>query len=311
MGIVQFTKAQRDGSHVIAGIVGESGSGKTFSAILLGRGLVGPQGKLAMLDTETGRGKMYASMAGGYDYGELTPPFTPERYIDAIKGAEEAGYQALIIDSGSHEWEGLGGTLEIAEAGRSKNGEPLKGLVKWAQPKARHKRFVQALLTTRMHLIICLRAKEKMRQVGNDIISDGYVSIQDKRFVYETTFQLFMPNDDPVKRGVPRLDKCPEDLLSAFPAGQKINLETGAKIAQWIAGGTAVNPALAALKQEANDAADEGTEALKTLWAKLTKPQQTQLKPFMDNLKSIASTADADNAANAPVLFGPVTDAAE
>ena len=45
------------------------------------------------------------------------------------------------------------------------DGNGQRGLVKWAGPKAAHKRYVQALLQTRMHLIICLRAKEKVRQL--------------------------------------------------------------------------------------------------------------------------------------------------
>lgn len=299
MGIVTFTKVQRMGAHVILAIVGESGSGKTYSAILLARGLVGDAGKVALLDTESGRGRMYANLAGGYDYGELTPPFTPERYAEAIKGAEDAGYQALIIDSASHEWEGIGGTLEAADSGKTQDGRPLQGLIKWAQPKARHKRFVQALLNTRMHLIICLRAKEKMVQKGKEVVSEGYVSVQDKRFIYETTVQLFMPNDDPKKRGIPRLDKCPEDLLSAFPAGQKITVETGKRIAEWIAGGSPVDHAFETLKREAEESAEGGMDVLKALWNRLTKPQQRQIAPYMDNLKSIAATADAEK----PVVF--------
>jgi hypothetical protein len=43
---------------------------------------------------------------GGYDYGELTPPYTPERYVAAIKAAEAAGVECLVIDSGIHEWSG-------------------------------------------------------------------------------------------------------------------------------------------------------------------------------------------------------------
>jgi len=95
--IVTFARAKREGSHVLVTMEANSGAGKTFSAILLGRGLVGPEGKLALLDTETGRGKIYADLAGGYDYGELTPPFTPERYIAAIKTAEAAGYEAIML----------------------------------------------------------------------------------------------------------------------------------------------------------------------------------------------------------------------
>jgi hypothetical protein len=76
--IVTFEKARREGSHVLISMEATSGRGKTLSALLLGRGLVGPEGKLGLLDTETGRGKIYAeSIPGGYQYGELTPPLQP------------------------------------------------------------------------------------------------------------------------------------------------------------------------------------------------------------------------------------------
>jgi hypothetical protein len=159
MSIVDFQPAVRKGSHVIIVYYGESGCGKTLSAIKTARGLVGPNGRFAVLDTENERALVYAKEAGGWLHANLTPPFTPDRYIQSIKTAEDAGFECLVIDSGSHEWEGLGGILEMADG----NGQ--RGLVKWAGPKAAHKRYVQALLQTRMHLIICLRAKEKVRQL--------------------------------------------------------------------------------------------------------------------------------------------------
>ena len=307
MSIVSFTRAQREGAHVIITLFGMSGSGKTYSAILLARGLAGPSGKVAFLDTETGRGKIYSNLTN-FDYAELSPPFTPERHTEAIKVAEQAGYDVLVIDSLSHCWEGLGGVLEIADAGKNKDGEPLQGLVKWANPKARHKRFVNALLTSRMHLIICLRAKEKLKQVKingkNEIVSEGYFSIQDKRFIYETTVQLFMPHEDPRRLGIPRLDKCPEDLLAAFPANERISVKTGEMIAAWVKGGIPVDHALESLRHEAEEAADGGTKVLRVFWDRLGKEQQRSLKPYMENFKSIAETADAD----APVTFGALTD---
>jgi hypothetical protein len=280
-----------------------SGSGKTYSAILLARGLAGPTGKVAFLDTETGRGKIYANLAN-YDYAELTPPFSPERYSEAIKVAEQAGYDVLVIDSLSHGWNGLGGTLEQADNAKSKSGEPLKGLIKWAEPKARHKKFVQTLLNTRLHLVICLRAKEKMVQKGDKIASEGYVSIQDKNFIYETTIQMFFSHEDPRRLGIPRLDKCPEDLLPAFPANERISVKTGEMIAAWVKGGIPVDHALETLRHEAEEAAEGGTAVLRVFWERLDKAQQKSLKPYMENLKSIAATADAD----VPVTFAPVAD---
>lgn len=312
MAIVQFTKAQRMGSKALIGLVAESGAGKTMSAILLARGLVGPQGRFAMLDTENGRGRMYAKLAGGYDYAELTPPFTPERYVESIQAAEDAGFDALILDSASHEWEGIGGVIEAADNGKAQNGDALKGLVKWAQPKARHKRFVQKLLTSKMHLIICIRAKEKLEQKGDKIVSAGFVPVQDKRFKYELTVQLFFPNEG--DRGVPvvslPLGKCPEDLLGAFPAGKKVTVETGAKIAEWVAGGVPIDHAYEALRLEAMEAAEGGRNVMRSFWERLDKPKRQQLAPLVPNLQSIADEADRDAAQQqttqpAPTEFRP------
>ena len=295
MSIITFAPAVRKGAHVIVTAYGESGCGKTYSLIKLGRGLVGPKGKLALLDTETGRGMIYAKL--GYDYAELTPPFTPERYIEAIEAAEEAGIDALIIDSGSHEWAGMGGLLEIADAGGG------AGLLKWAKPKGRHNKYVQKLLQTRMHLLISLRAKEKLRQLTakdtlptgtkvGDIISEGYVPIQDKRFIFETTVQLFLPMTG--QHGVPIVEKCPEDLIGAFPGGERISEDTGRKIAEWVAGGEPIDHETLELKQAARNAAGNGTEYLRAYWRMLSKPKRDKLAGEVDNLGSIAATADEE-----------------
>lgn len=295
--IVTFARAKREGSHILASMEATSGRGKTLSALLLGRGLVGPTGKLGMLDTETGRGKIYASaIPGGYQYGELTPPFSPERYIACVKAAQEAGLECLIIDSASHEWEGIGGIGEIAEAGGG------KGLQKWAKPKARHKRFVQTLLTTRMHIIVCLRAKEKLIQRKGaegkeEIVSAGWVPVQEKFFGYEMTVRLAFPLDG--IPGVPELVKCPADLLGAFVPGLKVSVDSGARIAEWVKGGVPVDQESMTLKTEAEEAAEGGGLVLDKYLLSLTKSQKARLAPFGANLRSIARTADAQAAEEA------------
>ena len=80
---------------VLVCLFGFSGCGKTMSAIKIAKGM---GGKTAFLDTETGRGRVYAKYAEGFAYSELTPPFTPERYIAAIKQIEAAGFDNLVID---------------------------------------------------------------------------------------------------------------------------------------------------------------------------------------------------------------------
>jgi AAA domain len=303
--MLTFKPAVRTGSRVIITAYAESGGGKTLSLLRLGRGLVGPKGKLAMIDTESGRGKIYAAaIPGGYDYAELTPPFSPERYIEAIDDAEAAGYDALVLDSGSHEWDSIGGVLDIAESGDNAS---KRGLAKWAMPKAKHKRYVKRLLRSNMHLLIGLRAKEKFVQIKTgdkipegmkvgDIVMTGLIPIQDKSFVFETTIQLFFPTG--ATRGVPSLRwpefKCPGDLEGAFPEGEQISERTGEMIAQWVAGGAPVDRELSALRTEAETIAERGAEPLANWWKSIGGAKQRRLVDVLDNLKSIAAAADRD-----------------
>lgn len=309
-GIVTFAQAKREGAHVLISMEATSGRGKTYSALLLGRGLVGPDGKLGLLDTETGRGKIYAdAVPGGYVYGELTPPYTPERYIGAIQAAQDAGIDCLIIDSASHEWSGIGGIGEIAEGGTSSSGRSLTGLQKWAKPKARHKRFVQRLLTTRMHIIVCLRSKEKLVQRkgadGKDeIVSMGWVPEQEKSLGYEMTVRLFFPEGK--KPGVPELIKCPADLLGAFRDGEQVSVSAGERIAEWVKGGAPVDPAMLQLKRDAEEAAEGGEAVLDTFIKGLSREQKTKLSPFGPNLRSIARTADQQAAEDAASEGGSI-----
>ena len=96
-----FQKAQRRSAKLRLALMGPSGSGKTYSALQVAKGI---GGRIAMIDTERGSGSLYSDLAE-YDVAELVPPFDPQQYVDAIKAAEAAGYDILIIDSeGKMKW---------------------------------------------------------------------------------------------------------------------------------------------------------------------------------------------------------------
>ncbi len=103
----QFRPATRSEAKPLIGLYSESGAGKTYSALLLARGYVGPEGRIGMIETESGRGEAYADPTeypeiGGYDVLSLRDDFSPQAYGKAITAAEQAGLGALIIDSASH-----------------------------------------------------------------------------------------------------------------------------------------------------------------------------------------------------------------
>src|SRR5436190_16795680 len=100
---MEIHKATKSKSKLRVGIAGTSGSGKTYSALLLAKGLVGDWSKVCVVDTEAGSGDLYEHL-GDYQIITLTAPFTPERYLDAIHTAEQAGMGCVIVDSVTHVW---------------------------------------------------------------------------------------------------------------------------------------------------------------------------------------------------------------
>lgn len=236
----QIKKATRTGVKPMIAMYAESGCGKTMSALLLARGMAGPNGKIILADSESGRGSLYADVIpGGYETFDLCPPFSPQRYIAAIDAMENAGADVGILDSASHEWEGIGGVLEMAGENEDRSGKP--GLHNWKQPKLEHAKFVQRLLRSKMPIIVCLRAKHKSRQVKNDrgkteIVKDDFASpIQAEDFIFEATAHLEIMPDHTI-----RLTKCSHPALGkCFPDDFKapISIQHGELVAQWAAAG--------------------------------------------------------------------------
>src|SRR5438105_9785075 len=110
MGILNIAPAERAGAHLLIQLYGPPRSGKTYTALRIARGMVGPKGRIGVLDTESGRARLYSDkVPGGFVVGELTPPYTPRRYLEAIEEFLAYGVDILVVDSFSHCWEGPGG----------------------------------------------------------------------------------------------------------------------------------------------------------------------------------------------------------
>jgi hypothetical protein len=236
---MNIRKATRQGVRPLIGLFSESGCGKTYSSLLLARGFVGNAGKIALIDTESGRGELYADvLPGGYDVLPLDPPFTPARYVEALQAVAKAGYSIAIVDSASHEWEGQGGVLDMAGDNEARTGRA--GLHNWKQPKMEHAKFLLGLLQSPLPVIVCMRAKYKTRQ-GKDergktaIIKDEFTSpIQSEDFIFEMTVHGEIMSDHSL-----RLTKCSHPALrECFPSGKPIAIEHGAKLAAWCAAPT-------------------------------------------------------------------------
>ncbi len=258
----QFRPATRSEAKPLIGLYSESGAGKTFSALLLARGHVGPQGRIGMIETESGRGEAYADPGeypeiGGYDVLPLRDDFSPQAYGKAITAAEQAKLDALIIVSASHEWEGAGGVLSMAAANQAAG---KKGPIVWQQPKLQHQReFMLRFMQTSIPLVVmCMRARYPMREVPKSGGGKEWRRSEtlDPKQADDILFEMFVHGW--IGRGdhAFHLTKCTAKALEpVFRDGQPITVDTGRALAEWARGApqkeAEAKPATEALTLEA------------------------------------------------------------
>ncbi len=149
---MNIRKAERRNAKIKLALQGPSGSGKTYSALKIAKGLT-ELNYVAVIDTENHSADLYDHL-GAYNVIDVVKPYSPEKYIEAIQEAVNAGMKVIIIDSLSHEWEGEGGVLDIHSqmAGNS--------FTNWAKVTPRHNALVQAILNADAHIIATFRTKQ-------------------------------------------------------------------------------------------------------------------------------------------------------
>ncbi len=177
-----FKKAEKKTSKLRLAIEGASGSGKTYSSLILASSI---GKKIAVLDTEHGSASLYSDKFN-FDVLELKPPYAPEHYIKAIDEAEKLGYDVIILDSITHEWNGVGGCLDIVNkiSGNS--------YTAWAKVTPRHDAFVNRILNSKIHIIATMRSKANYETGKNQngkmtVEKKGTAPIQREGMDYEFT----------------------------------------------------------------------------------------------------------------------------
>lgn len=185
---MQLQKASRKKAKIKLGLSAVSGGGKTYSALLIAYGLCGDWEKIAVIDTEHMSAELYSDL-GSYNVIPLEAPFSPERYIEAIKVCEAAGMEVIIIDSITHEWDGKGGILQIAD------GMTGNSFTNWAKLTPRHQSFIDAILQSKAHVITTVRRKQdyemtKDKEGKVKVEKAGLKEITREGFEYELTVNL-------------------------------------------------------------------------------------------------------------------------
>lgn len=238
-----FRPAVRENIPTIVGIAGPTKSGKTMSAHYLAKGMANG-GKVVMINAEGPKGHLYADR---FDYVacDIDAPYSYERFTEAVKEAAKLNPAVLIIDSASHMHDGPGGLLEFHEAeldriaGNDWKKRERATWTAWIHPKADENEFIYTLLGLKCHVILCFRAKEKLKiERGKEPVNLGWQPIAGDRITFETLFTLVLP---PHSKGVPDLDNSEmrEPFGKMFTPGRAIDEAVGRKIAEFAAGGNA------------------------------------------------------------------------
>jgi len=222
---MELRVAKKESVFLKIGISGPSGFGKTYSALLLAYGITGDWSKIAVIDTENNSASLYSDL-GEYLTLNLTPPYSPERYNEAIGICERSGIECCVIDSISHEWEGKGGCLEAHEQ--------LGGqFAHWAKITPRHRSFIDTILQCKMHTITTVRKKQDYDLVKNDKgkmepVKVGLKEITREGFEYELTLNLEIINAN-------HLVKASKDRTNLFDGAPEfiITSETGKDLIKW------------------------------------------------------------------------------
>ncbi|MEA4884521.1 MAG: ATP-binding protein [Clostridia bacterium] len=152
-----FRRAERRRAKLRLALAGPSGSGKTYSALQIAFGL---GQRITLIDTERGSGELYAHL-GAYDVCAIEPPFLPQKYVDAISAAEQAGYDVITVDSLSHAWVGDGGMLDIQGRAAACTGNSWSA---WREVTPMHNQLVDKLLQSPCHVVVTLRSKTEYVQ---------------------------------------------------------------------------------------------------------------------------------------------------
>lgn len=274
---MQIRKAERKKAKLRLGISAPSGAGKTYSSLLIAHGITGDWEKVGLIDTENGSGDLYAHL-GEYSVIPIEAPFTPDKYIAAIKLFEANGFGCIIIDSLTHAWAGEGGILDIqgAVAAASRSGNSYTA---WREVTPKHNALVNAILQSKCHIISTMRAKTEYVQEKNDngkteIKKVGLAPIQRDGMEYEFTVMLDL--------SLNHTAAASKDRTSLFD-GQyfKPSSETGRKLLEWLE--TGVDPEQQRL---------ELLEQVKTKWNELAgKDDEEGFNKWLDAKKRTQETA--------------------
>jgi hypothetical protein len=245
--------AIRSRTALLIGLAGPSGSGKTYSALRLASGLRELSGgDIVMIDTENGRSRHYADLFD-FQHVDVAPPFGSDVYRAALTAVARTRPAVIILDTLSHEHDGEGGYLDFYAAelerlgGDDPAGQQRRHLAAWRRPKAARRALLATLLRCEAHVIVCLRASERIRHPRDGALTEpvelGFMPVAGPEFIYEMTCSALLrpgaegrPTWASALSGEHSTSKLPRQFKDIFADDTPLCERQGEAMARWALG---------------------------------------------------------------------------
>lgn len=214
-------KAERKRAKIKMAIQGGSGSGKTYSSLQIAYGLTDDWNKIIVIDTENSSADLYSNL-GSYNILNLEPPYTVDKYIQAIDICLKSKVEVIIIDGISQCWDYL---LEL-HSNMSGN-----SFTNWGKITPVQNSFIRKILSSDVHIINTMRVKQDyvLNQKDGKYIPEkiGLKAIQRDGVDYEFTIVLEL---DSKHHAIASKDRT--NLFMEKPPF-KITPDVGKSISKW------------------------------------------------------------------------------
>lgn len=249
-----FKKASRAEQFLRMAIQGASGSGKTRSALEIAKYLAGPDGTIALIDTEKSA-SLYSDVVD-FDVDDDFGTIGKESYHQDVWkkkaiAAAGAGYKVLVLDSATHLWKGPGGFLSqidtICANQRAKGGKG-DSFAAWKIVDPAYMSFMQFIRALPMHVIFCIRAKteyERTTDGKGGLKKVGMAPEYRDNYEYEFDIQAAIDMDHVLVPLKHRLGECLDGKVFPKPGKDFAEVCLG-----WLNSGAA-SAAKAAIEAEA------------------------------------------------------------